>query len=193
MSLSAPVALVIQPSPLQAHLWSQALTSQGLMVVMESPRDELMSFVHVHQPDLLVVDMTTGLFNPYAFCRECRSQYPSLPVILTHQAEYSVEPAARRWAIYQGAADVMPGLSRTVEVLDYLYQVLTLMGLGSQFNDQALLQALNISAPSPVADFTPAASAPDNAPVGSSAPVMTPERPVSAGRSQRMFRGRPVG
>jgi CheY-like chemotaxis protein len=201
MSLSAPVALVIQPSPLQAHLWAQALGSQNIQVIQEFPRPELLSYLERHQPDVLIVDMTTGLFNPYGFCRECRGQFPALPVILTYQPEQPLEAAARRWAIYQGAADVMPGLVKTVAILDSIYQVMSLMGLGSRFNEQALLQTVGIAAPPPVLDREtplPDADSGGDAGVANALPVEAlPEqspngRPLSAARTQRMFRGRPV-
>jgi len=197
MSLSAPVALVIQPSPLQAHLWFQALSSQNIQVIQEAPKSELLGYLVQHQPDVLIVDMTTGLFNPYGFCRECRGQFPGLPVILTYQPEQPLEASARRWAIYQGAAEVMPGLVRTVAMLDSIYQVMALMGLGSRFNEQALLQAVGITAPSPIMEESPV-SGPDSLPEATlvnapNATQSTPSRPISASHTQRMFRGRPVG
>jgi CheY-like chemotaxis protein len=118
--------LLAQGQPLQSHLWQLGLESQGHSVVLVSPREDLLE-VAASQPldlDLMVVDMTTGLFNPYAFCRECQSKLPNIPVILTHHPRRHIEPAERRWAIYQGAADVIPGWQRpaTSPLLERIYE-----------------------------------------------------------------------
>ncbi len=115
--------LVAQGQPWQAQLWKSVLESQRHAVVLVSPQADLVEVAATHPPDLMVVDMTTGLFNPYAFCRECRSRLPDIPVILTHHPRRRIEPAERRWAIYQGAAEVIPGLAEADDILHSLEQV----------------------------------------------------------------------
>lgn len=115
--------LVAQGQLLQAQLWKLVLESQRHTVVLVSPQADLVEVAATHSPDLMVVDMTTGLFNPYAFCRECRSRLPDIPVILTHYPRRPIEPAERRWAIYQGAAEVIPGLDEADDILHSLEQI----------------------------------------------------------------------
>ncbi len=113
--------LLAQGQALQVHLWKLGLESQGHSVVLISPCKELLE-VATSQPldlNLMLVDMTTGLFNPYAFCRGCQSKLPNIPVILTHYPGRHIEPAERRWAIYQGAADVIPGLAEAGDILHH--------------------------------------------------------------------------
>lgn len=115
--------LLAQGQPLQSHLWQLGLESQGHSVVPISPREDLLEAATSQPLDLMVVDMTTGLFNPYAFCRECQSKLPNIPVILTHHPRRHIEPAERRWAIYQGAADVIPGLAEAGDLLHSLERI----------------------------------------------------------------------
>jgi hypothetical protein len=73
--------------------------------------------------------------NPYAFCRWCHEHYPDLKIILTSGTRTEIALAERKWAIHQGAEDllpgfqqetlvagmtaVMPGVSRVLEVLGW--------------------------------------------------------------------------
>ncbi|MEN9266834.1 MAG: hypothetical protein Q6K99_11445, partial [Thermostichales cyanobacterium BF4_bins_65] len=84
-----------------------------------------------------------------------------------------------------------PGLSRNVTILDSVYQVLSLMGIGDRFNDQALLQSLKITVPSPVEELrqAPPSVEPEELP---EVLEVANSRPSTAARTQRMFRGRPV-
>jgi CheY-like chemotaxis protein len=136
--------LVAQGQPFQAQLWKLALESQQHRVVLISPRPDLAEVAATQcQPlDLMVVDITTGLFNPYAFCRECRSRLPAVPVILTHHPRRPIEPAERRWAISQGAAEMIPGLAEADDILPPLEQVYKAAGWPFPIDAQALYTAL---------------------------------------------------
>lgn len=184
--------LVIQHSPLQAELWRQALSSQGLEVIVESPQLDLRDPIQNSRPDLLVVDMTSGLFNPYAFCRECRESYPHIPVILTHQAHRPIEPAERRWAIYQGAIDLIPGMVKGNTLFSYVQHVLELVGWGSLLDVQALATAMDlelvslVEVPPLVSSATTETKVPVPPQISEVTPVPTPSK------VKLMFRGRPV-
>ena len=75
--------LLAQGQALQVHLWKLGLESQGHSVVLISPCEALLEVATSQSLDLnlMLVDMTTGLFNPYAFCRGCQSKLPNLSLI----------------------------------------------------------------------------------------------------------------
>ncbi|MGQ9836807.1 MAG: response regulator [Cyanobacteriota bacterium] len=121
--LMSKTILLAQSQPLQVQLWKLVLESQRHLVLLTSPNMDLLEVATIQPLDLMVVDMTTGLFNPYAFCRDCRSHLPNTPVILTHHPRRHIESAERRWAIYQGAAEVIPGLAEVSDILDSLNRI----------------------------------------------------------------------
>ncbi len=109
--------LIAQYRAWQADLWQLVFESQGHHVLLEQPRAELIEVITARNPDLVIVDMSTGTFNPYALCRSCRAESPGLPVILTHPPDRKIDPAEHRWATYQGAADVLPYLIQDPETI----------------------------------------------------------------------------
>jgi CheY-like chemotaxis protein len=139
---SQKTILVAQSQPSQAQLWRSVLESQGHTVILEDPHAGILNRVMSCLPDLLIVDMTTGQFNPYGLCRDCRTQFPGLPIVLTHQVNREIEPAERRWATYQGAVDVLSGLSSAEDALDALMRVYMSVGWQQPIDRRALSKAV---------------------------------------------------
>jgi CheY-like chemotaxis protein len=196
--------LLAQGQPSQIHLWKLALESQGHSVVLVSPREDLLE-VAASQPldlDLMVVDMTTGLFNPYAFCRECQSKLPNIPVILTHHPRRHIEPAERRWAIYQGAADVIPGLAEAGDLLHSLERIYEAARWFLPIDTEALHRALKQAGLWPAEVSRTSSSTPPPQPSAHS--PTAPPQPITAEgdpgqkdltpqvKYRLMYRGRPV-
>lgn len=106
--------LIIQASELQKAIWSAALTSQKILVLQELTNIEVYQIINQTQdvkklPDLLLIDVGVSHLNPYTFCRSCRDQDFNMKIILTSGAQNEVTSAERRWAIYQGSQDLLPG------------------------------------------------------------------------------------
>ena len=106
--------LIIQASESQKAIWSAALTSQKILVLQESTNADLYQIINQTKdvkklPDLLLIDIGVHYPNPYTFCRSCRGQDFNMKIILTTGEQHQVTSAESRWAIYQGAQDLLPG------------------------------------------------------------------------------------
>lgn len=113
--------LMIQSSECQGEIWYAALTSQKLSVIWKSADTNLAQMIAQIKaagqslPDLLLVDIAEIVEhdqNPYAFCRWCHQHYSDLKIILTCGTRMQISPAERKWAIYQGAEDLLPGFQQ---------------------------------------------------------------------------------
>lgn len=109
--------LMMQVSERQKAIWYAALTSQTISVLQESPNADLYQVIDQARnvgelPDLLLIDTGITNLNPYNFCRFCYKQRPNLKVILTNGDQNEVTSAEHRWAIYQKAQDLLPGLQQ---------------------------------------------------------------------------------
>ncbi len=112
------LVLMVQVTRLQGGIWQSVLKSQQIGVIWEAPDANLVENLDqlkaagLTLPDLLLVDMRIPNFNPYAFCRWCREQYPGVKVILTNSAQTEVTLSERQWAVNQGASDLFPRFHR---------------------------------------------------------------------------------
>ncbi len=194
--------LVAQGQPLQVQLWKLVLESQKHSVLLTSPHIDLLEVATTQPLDLMVVDMTTGLFNPYAFCRDCHNRLPNTPVILTHHPRRHIEPAERRWAVYQGAAEVIPGLAEASDILDSLDRIYKAAGWSLPIDTEALYTVLEQTGLLPgEANPVPLPTSP---PQRIAQPPTAPPQPIAAEANSEqkasapqvkyrlMYRGRPV-
>lgn len=138
MSDRAKTILIVQHQMDQAELWRSIFESQGCITVVAPPQPEMLALVAQIVPDLLIVDITSGLFNPFALCRDCRSRFPDLSVILTHQVGRPIEDAERRWALYQGATDMMSGIADARAAVGAAEQVYRSAGWAIPVDGEAL-------------------------------------------------------
>ncbi|NJO42512.1 MAG: response regulator [Cyanobacteria bacterium CRU_2_1] len=110
--------VMIQPMSRQGAIWQAILRSQEISVIWESPDVNLCdSLTHLKAtgatlPDLLLIDTRLQTLNPYTFCRWSHKHCPTVKVVLVNGAQKEITPSEREWAIYQGAADLMPRFQR---------------------------------------------------------------------------------
>lgn len=110
--------LMIQPMSRQGVLWQAILRSQNISVIWEHPDVNLSdSFKHLKSagvplPQLLLMDTRVQAINAYSVCRWCRDHYPEVQVVLVNGAQKKISPSEREWAIFQGAADLLPRFQR---------------------------------------------------------------------------------
>ena len=118
MGDSSKFVLMLFPQGLQGTVWQLGLRSQQLSVMWESADVNLVDSLHSLQmnsaalPDLLLIDTRLQGLQPYRICRWCHRHSPQIKVLLVNGAQLEVTEAERQWAIYQGAADLLPQLDR---------------------------------------------------------------------------------
>jgi CheY-like chemotaxis protein len=212
--------LMLQPSLRQGEVWSLAMSSQNIKVIWEQGNINLVQILDQLEasgadlPQLLLIDMTARNINHFAFCRWCREHRPDLKIILTSANQTEISPSEQRWAVSQGAQDLLPafrpetllirvtsGVSRVMEILECgplqqkrLMQIL--VSLINKMNGQAHQLTPNPSADSdpPVLDPPAVSASPvepqagkpqDSAPPMPAPPVEKPAPP------RRTYRGVP--
>lgn len=110
--------LMVQCSKMQGEIWREILNSQGISVIWAPARIKLLNFLEqlrylgLNFPDLLLLDIGAQSQNPYNFCRLCRLHYPELKIILTSSMRTDVYHSERKWAMHQGAIDLLPGFQQ---------------------------------------------------------------------------------
>ncbi|NJO86413.1 MAG: hypothetical protein HC818_07780 [Synechococcaceae cyanobacterium RM1_1_27] len=137
--------------------------------------------------------MSIAKFNPYALCRDCRDQFPQIKVILTHPPQREVQEAERRWAFYQGAAELITtpkDPSQLEKCLSQLYQAANwdLAVLQEELVDA--LQTLDWIPKS--GDTIPPISAPEQSTSEPATVKQDPPSPPPPSQPPLMYRGRPV-
>lgn len=190
MAAAPKTALLVQANKFQAEVWSAALVSQSITVIHEATDIDLsvmlsqMGEAGLSLPDLVVVDMAAEGMNPFAFCRFCRDQYPTVKVLLTNSTQTQVAESEQRWAVSQGAQDLLPAFQESSLLTDLLTaasRVTQCLGIAAM-DQQALIQVLPKllePKPDPVAAPEPEPSETVSAP------------PSTAPKAQRTYRGRP--
>ncbi len=106
--------LITQVSKRQEEIWFNALNSQISLVVQKSHNVDFAQIINQNKDaekrfDLLLIDIGIKYLNPYTLCQSCRGQDLNMKIILTTGTQNKVTSAERRWAIYQGAQDLLPG------------------------------------------------------------------------------------
>lgn len=126
--------LMLLDARFQAKVWRSALSSQNISVIgglSDAHVAEIMAEIQKAQldlPDLLLTDLE--IRNPYDLCRWCRRYYPQLKIVLTSSSQRNVSPIERRWAIHQGADDLLAGfqshnlLSNTIYAVGRVLKIL---------------------------------------------------------------------
>jgi DNA-binding response OmpR family regulator len=118
MSDFKKLVLMVQPSRMQGLIWQAVLKSQGISVIWESSSTDLTeSMEQLHQagltlPDLLLVDVGLKTGNAFDLCRWCREHQAEVKLILTDCSQNEITDYERRWAMYQGAIDLLPAFQR---------------------------------------------------------------------------------
>lgn len=188
MTAAPKTALLVQADKFQAEVWATALGSQSVTVIHEATDIDLsvtigqMSEAGLSLPDLVVVDMAAEGMNPFAFCRFCRDQHPTIKVLLTNSTQTQIAESEQRWAISQGAQDLLPAFQEASLLTDLMTavsratQCLEMAVIDQQSLIQVLPQLMGPKqASSPAAEPAPAAPKPASEPP----------------KAQRTYRGRP--
>ncbi len=183
--------LVIQQQKDYAHFWQQVLGLQGHIVLAESPQEDLLSLIRQHLPDMVLVDMSIAKFNPYALCRDCRDQFPQIKVVLAHPPQREVQEAERRWASYQGAAELISTPKDPSQVEQCLNQLYKAANWDLAILQEELVEALQSLnwIPKPEATMPPISVPEQNTPEQTSEQQVPPPPQT---RPPLMYRGRPV-
>lgn len=149
MADSQKLVLMVQMSKLQGLIWQAVLKSQQISVIWEAPDIDLIDSIEqlkqagLALPDLLLIDVRLPGFNAYEFCRWCREYHPIVKVVLTNDSQKVISHSERQWAIYQGAADLLPGFQRENLVSSVAVAVKRLLEiLDSPLNNGALISVL---------------------------------------------------
>lgn len=135
MADSPKFVLMVQPMNLQGLIWQAALRSQQLSVIWEAADVDLpqsLSYLkekRVALPDLLLIDTRIRTFNAYTFCRWGRKYCPEVKIVLISGAQPDIAPSEREWAIYQGAAELLPRFRRDTLVSGAVSKVRRILDL----------------------------------------------------------------
>lgn len=132
---SPKFVLMVQPMSLQGSIWQTILRSQQLSVLWESADVDLpKTLKHLQEaglslPDLVLIDTRVQTFNAFAFCRWCQTHCPTIKIILVNGAQKKITASEREWAIYQGAADLLPRFGRETLVSGAISRVRRILDL----------------------------------------------------------------
>lgn len=108
--------LMLIASPFQSRVWRAALTSQNISVIGGTSNTLVQKILadlktaQIPLPNLLLIDF--DLENPYDLCRWCRLHYPDLKIVLISSNQRNISVTERRWAIHQGADDLLSGFQK---------------------------------------------------------------------------------
>ncbi|MEM9220029.1 MAG: hypothetical protein AAGD25_37595 [Cyanobacteria bacterium P01_F01_bin.150] len=133
-----PTFLLVLDSELQCQIWQAALQSQKCSVIVDSrdidlPKIEALCQGKEEQssPVILIADVNKlENDNPYAFCRNFKNLYPKWKVILVDSHRSNISKNVRKWAIAQGAAGFLSGITQDdwpEKVIDQIRQVFELI------------------------------------------------------------------
>lgn len=150
MAEAQKLVLMVQPNRLQGAIWQAVLKSQQITVIWEVADANLPeSFGQLKQaglrlPEVLLLDAQSPGLNPLMFCRWCREYHPDVQVVLTDHTQREIPSYERRWALYQGAADFLPGFQRqnfVSSVAEAVKRILELLD-NHPLNNGALISVL---------------------------------------------------
>lgn len=105
--------VIVFPNGLQGQIWSTILRSQHLSVIWESPDVPLPHTLKTLQqqqtlPDLLIVDTRLHHLEPLHLCRWSQKHDLDIEILLVNGMQAHILAAERKWALAQGAADLLP-------------------------------------------------------------------------------------
>ncbi|MDG2990002.1 response regulator [Candidatus Synechococcus calcipolaris G9] len=147
----AKTVLMTQSVQRQGEIWHSILTSQGFTVIWEGNDADLVHVLGQMQaagltlPDLILIDMGMAITNPYRFCQLAQQDFPGLTIVITVGEERAITSAERRWAIRQGAADLLPGIQQSTlvaSVVSHLTRIMELLN-ALPLQQDALMAALS--------------------------------------------------
>jgi phosphate transport system substrate-binding protein len=158
--------LMLNPLRFQAEIWRAALSSQQISVIwasIETSLDQVTGYLKeagTARPDLLLIDLEMPNLHAYDLCQWCRTYCPDVKIVLTDGAKEEISEAERRWALHQGAEDLLPGFhfdNLDTGVIAGVGHVLDNLG-SNLLQEETLIPALLLLCQAPLAsqdDFDP--------------------------------------
>lgn len=137
-SIQQAVALILQSSPSQGRLWKAALESQGFKVIWGSPDIDILTSIETFQPELALIDVSKGNFNPFEISRKSAKLYPNASIVFTNHKRQKIYPSERRWAKKQRAADLISAPTTLEALRSTVARIVEISGTPITFNSKAL-------------------------------------------------------
>ncbi|MEO0940450.1 MAG: response regulator [Cyanobacteria bacterium J06642_12] len=137
-SIQQAVALILQSSPTQGRLWKVALESQGFKVIWGSPDIDILTSIETFQPEVALIDVSKGNFNPFEISRQSAKLYPSASIVFTNHKRQKIYPSERRWAKKQNAADLISAPTTLDTLRATVARIVEISGTPITFNSKAL-------------------------------------------------------
>ena len=137
-SIQQAVALILQSSPTQGRLWKVALESQGFKVIWGSPDIDILTSIETFQPEVALIDVSKGIFNPFEISRQSAKLYPDASIVFTNHKRQKIYPSERRWAKKQNAADLISAPTTLDTLRSAVARIVEISGTPITFNSKAL-------------------------------------------------------
>jgi phosphate transport system substrate-binding protein len=140
--------LLLLETGYQAQIWRAALASQNIAVLGSPSQNDVpqilqeLEATEIGLPDLLLTELEAR--NPYDLCRWCRQNYPDLKIVLVSNSQEAIPATERRWAIHQGADELLPRFQRSNLVSIAIAQLLRVLAImnASALDEQAAIEVL---------------------------------------------------
>ena len=154
-SVNKAVALILQSSPTQGRLWKVALESQGFSVILSSPEVDILGSIDIYKPELALIDISSGTFNPFEISRQSAKRYPDASIIFTNHKRQKIYPSERQWAIRQKAADLIAAPKTFKALRAVVASTIEISGVPIAFNPKALARSIALNLKSHKASKSP--------------------------------------
>ncbi|MGB8700742.1 MAG: FHA domain-containing protein [Thermosynechococcaceae cyanobacterium] len=144
--------MMLQASAVQGKIWQDMLLSHGISACWEIRWNDLRDSLTLKAatstlPRLLILDVQAYKDDIYRFCDWCRTQYPTLNLLLIDSSRTEIPLAEQTYLIKQGCLQFFPAfqshrlLQQQAEILQQAALVLKVFP-GHPFRSLALLSAL---------------------------------------------------
>ena len=142
-SVQNAVALILQSSPTQGQLWKISLESQGFTVIKDTPNVDILRSIVKFQPNVALVDISEGKFNPFEISRKSAILCPSAAIMFTNHKRKEIYPSERDWAMKQKAADLISAPKTIRALKGAVARIVALSGSSRSFDPDALSHVIS--------------------------------------------------
>ncbi len=120
----------------EVQLWKSIFSSLDFKFIETPLKQELIeSRINEFASELLLLDLKIKEFNPYLFCRQISKDFPDLPIVFTNCQQTLGFQAQYRWALSQGAKEIIPSLSsKPNELISALRTILSVLKCNSSLS-----------------------------------------------------------
>ena len=142
-SVQNAVALILQSSPTQRQLWKISLESQGFTVIKDTPSVDILRSIVKFQPNVAIVDISEGTFNPFEISRKSAVICPSAAIMFTNHKRKEIYPSERNWAMKQKAADLISAPKTIRALKGAVARIVAMSGSSRSFDPDALSHVIS--------------------------------------------------